>query len=125
MRVRSVPQLLALTVRAASVCFVWCWVFGSACSMSQALPHNVAQAASRMHVLCLCLRRSRTLWVCLRFLKALFRDASKDIPMSHTRLVRRRSVAVKVRIIMLPTRRPPSYVNKSVLRVLLSRITKW
>ena len=90
MRVRSVPQLLALTVRAASVCFVWCWVFGSACSMSQALPHNVAQAASRMHVLCLGLRRSTTLWMNLRFLKALRRDASDDVSLDLTRLVRRR-----------------------------------
>ena len=50
------------------------------------VPCYVAQAASAVHILCLCLRRSRTLWMNLRFLKAPFRDASKDIPISHTTL---------------------------------------
>ena len=58
--------------------------------MSQALSHVVAQAASAVHILCVCLRRSTTLWMCLRFLKALFRDAFKDVPILHTSPVRRR-----------------------------------
>ena len=73
-----------------SGCFVECRASGSVCSVSEALSHVVAEAASSVHVLCLLSERSRTLWMCLRFLKALIRDASKDVPMSDTRLVRRR-----------------------------------
>ena len=47
--------------------------------MSQALSQVLAQAANAVHIVCLCLRRLRTMWISLRVLKALVRCASDDV----------------------------------------------